>query len=47
MGKRLFADGAVPTGLRLVDSTVSSTGVVVTTYEPVGVVPRGSFALGT
>lgn len=46
-GKRLFADGTVPTGLRLVDSTVSSTGVVVTTYEPVGDVPLGSFALDT
>ena len=45
-GKRLFADGAVPSGLRLVDSTVSSTGVVIGTYEPAGAIPLGSFALG-
>jgi dihydrofolate reductase len=44
-GKRLFADGTVPTGLSLVDSTVSSTGVVIGTYEPAGEVVTGSFAL--
>ena len=44
-GKRLFADGAVPAGLKLVDSTVSSTGVVMGTYEPAGDVVTGSFAL--
>src|SRR5688572_22729339 len=32
-GKRLFGDGAFPAGLRLVDSTTSSTGVLITTYE--------------
>jgi dihydrofolate reductase len=44
-GKRLFADGTVPTGLSLVDSTVSTTGVVIGTYEPAGEVVTGSFAL--
>ena len=44
-GKRLFADGAVPAGLRLVDSKVSSTGVVMATYEPAGKIVTGSFAL--
>lgn len=44
-GKRLFADGAVPAGLKLVDSTVSSTGVVIGTYEPAGEIVTGSFAL--
>jgi dihydrofolate reductase len=44
-GKRLFADGTVPAGLRMVDSTVSSTGVMIGTYEPAGEVPIGSFAL--
>lgn len=44
-GKRLFADGAVPAGLRLVDSTVSSTGVMIGTYEPAGDIPIGTFAL--
>jgi dihydrofolate reductase len=44
-GKRLFADGTVPAGLRLVASTVSSTGVVIGTYEPAGEIVTGSFAL--
>ena len=44
-GKRLFSDGAVPAGLKLVDSTVSSTGVVIATYEPAGEIVTGSFAL--
>ena len=43
-GKRLFADGTVPSGLKLVDSQVSSTGVVLATYEPAGDVPIGTFA---
>jgi dihydrofolate reductase len=42
-GKRLFADGTVPAGLTLVDSTVSSTGVVIGTYEPAGELVTGSF----
>jgi dihydrofolate reductase len=42
-GKRLFADGTVPAGLRLVDSTVSTTGVVIATYEPAGELVTGSF----
>src|SRR5919106_1983384 len=33
-GKRLFADGAVPAGLKLVEHTVSSTGVVIGNYVP-------------
>ena len=44
-GKRLFADGTVPAGLRLVDSEVSSTGVMMGTYEPAGEIVLGSFAL--
>ena len=44
-GKRLFADGAIPSGLKLVDSKVSSTGVVIGTYEPAGEIVTGSFAL--
>jgi dihydrofolate reductase len=43
-GKRLFGEGAVPSGLKLVDSQVSSTGVVIGTYEPAGEVPIGTFA---
>ena len=42
-GKRLFGDGTTPSGLRLVDSRVSSTGVVMGTWEPAGEIPIGSF----
>ena len=42
-GKRLFADGTVPAGLKLVDSLVSTTGVVIATYEPAGEIVTGSF----
>jgi dihydrofolate reductase len=44
-GKRLFGGGTVPAGLRLVDSKVSTTGVVIATYEPAGALELGSFAL--
>jgi dihydrofolate reductase len=42
-GKRLFADGTIPAGLKLVDNKVSTTGVVMGTYEPAGEVVTGSF----
>jgi dihydrofolate reductase len=42
-GKRLFADGTVPVGLRLADSKVSSTGVVMGTWQPAGEIATGSF----
>ena len=44
-GKRLFGDGAVPAGLKLVDSSVFSSGVVLVAYERAGDVRYGSFAL--
>ena len=44
-GKRLFSDGTIPSGLKLVDSEVSTTGVVIGTYEPAGAIVTGSFAL--
>jgi dihydrofolate reductase len=43
-GKRLFADGTIPAGLKLVDSKVSTTGVVIGTFEPAGEIVTGSFA---
>ena len=43
-GKRLFADGAIPAALKLVDSQVASTGVFIGTYEPAGELGTGSFA---
>jgi dihydrofolate reductase len=42
-GKRLFAEGTVPSGLKLIDSKVSTTGVVIGTYEPAGEIVPGSF----
>jgi dihydrofolate reductase len=44
-GKRLFSDGTIPSALKLVDSKVSTTGVVIGTYEPAGEIVTGSFAL--
>ena len=44
-GKRLFSEGTVPSGLQLVESKVSTTGVVMGTYEPAGEIVTGSFAL--
>jgi len=44
-GKRLFADGTIPAGLKLVDNKVSTTGVVIGTYEPAGEIVTGSFSL--
>ncbi len=43
-GKRLFGDGTIPAELRLVDHKVSSTGVVMGTWEPAGELVTGSFA---
>jgi dihydrofolate reductase len=43
-GKRLFSDGTIPSALRLVDSKVSTTGVMIGTYEPAGEIVTGSFA---
>jgi dihydrofolate reductase len=44
-GKRLFAEGTIPAGLKLLDSKTSTTGVVIGTYEPAGKIAYGSFAL--
>ena len=43
-GKRLFADGTIPASLELVDTTVSTTGVVIGTYRPAGDIETGTFA---
>lgn len=34
-GRRLFVEGLPRTALRLVDSKISTTGVVIATYEPI------------
>jgi dihydrofolate reductase len=43
-GKRLFADGTMPAGLKLVTSKISSNGVVMGVYEPTGELVTGTFA---
>jgi dihydrofolate reductase len=42
-GKRLFADGARPAGLKLVESHNFSSGVFFGKYEPDGAIKSGSF----
>jgi dihydrofolate reductase len=44
-GRRLFADGAKPSALRLVDSKTTSTGVMMNVYESAGEPTYGSFEL--
>ena len=46
-GKRLFGDGTIAGAFEVVDTTVSSTGVVITTYRRAGDIDRGSFAFET
>jgi dihydrofolate reductase len=42
-GKRLFDDGAIPAGVELTSSEVSSTGVVMATYRSGAEIKYGSF----
>jgi dihydrofolate reductase len=44
-GKRLFAEGTIPVGFKLLESEVSPSGVIVATYRRAGEVKTGSFAL--
>lgn len=44
-GKRLFDQGTVPAGLKLVDHKTSGSGVILAVYEPAGALKTGSFAL--
>lgn len=44
-GKRLFDAGTIPAGLELIDSTTSSTGVVINRYRRAGEIRYGSFAV--
>lgn len=45
-GKRLFAEGTRLGGFRLIDSKVSTTGVIIATYEPAGEPRVGTFDEG-
>ena len=42
-GKRLFAGGAIPAAFTVTESHVTSTGVVLVSYERAGAVETGSF----
>lgn len=42
-GKRLFAEGGLPTSFRTTASTLSSTGVVISTYERAGRPEYGTY----
>jgi len=44
-GKRLFGSGAAPRTLKLVRSSTTSTGVIISVYRPAGELKTGSFAL--
>ncbi|MCV9963311.1 dihydrofolate reductase family protein [Pararhizobium sp. BT-229] len=44
-GKRLFGKGAIPAALKLTDTKVSTTGVVLSTYVRDGKIEPGTFAL--
>jgi dihydrofolate reductase len=44
-GKRLFRDATPAAALRMVSSTTTGAGVVISSYEPAGAVRIGSFAL--
>jgi dihydrofolate reductase len=43
-GKRLFAEGTQAEGFKLTDSKISTTGVIIATYEPAGKLKTGSLA---
>jgi dihydrofolate reductase len=44
-GKRLFAEGTVPTGLKLVETQTSSTGAVLQVHQAAGKPSYGSYAV--
>ncbi len=46
-GKRLFGEGVLAAGWKLVDSKTSATGVVIATYVRAGEIQKGSAALET
>ncbi len=46
-GKRLFAEGTIPAGYKILESEISPSGVIVASYERAGEVKTGSFGLET
>ncbi|NAL78477.1 dihydrofolate reductase family protein [Nitrososphaera sp. AFS] len=45
VGKRLFAEGTIPSGFKLLESELSPSGVIIASYECAGEVETGSFGL--
>lgn len=41
-GRRLFAEGTMPTALRMVESQITSGGTILATYEPDGPIQLGT-----
>jgi dihydrofolate reductase len=46
-GKRLFAEGTIPAGFKLLESEISPSGVIIASYERAGEVKVGSFGFET
>ena len=46
-GKRLFAEGTIPAGFKLLESEISPSGVIIASYERAGEVKTGSLGLET
>ena len=46
-GKRLFAEGTIPAGFKLLESGISPSGVIIANYERAEEVKTGSFGLQT
>lgn len=44
-GKRLFAEGTIPAGFKLLQGEISPSGVIIASYERAGEVKTGSFGL--
>ena len=47
VGKRLFAEGIIPVGYKILESEISPSGVIIATYGRAGEVKTGSFAFET
>jgi dihydrofolate reductase len=47
VGKRLFAEGTILAGFKLLESEISPSGVIIASYERAGEVKTGSFGLET
>lgn len=46
-GKRLFAEGTPPGNWKVLDTKISTTGVIIASYEPAGEIKLGSLVTGT